>query len=251
MTAGLWDSHCHLQDPRCAGRIPELLARARVAGVAGAVCCATREADWDPVLDLARAHPAIAPMIGLHPWFVAEAAPGWDDRLRARLAATGAGVGECGLDFAPGRPDRALQEAAFERQLALAVELDRPVAIHCVRAWGALVDRLRATGLPAAGALVHAFSGSPETAAELQALGVHLSFGPAATRDRAGRAALALAGADGDRLLVETDAPFGAPEPALAAAVAVDAARLRGEDPDALAVRLGRNAHRLFGRMTA
>jgi TatD DNase family protein len=251
MIAGLWDSHCHLQDPRCAGRVPELLGRARVAGVDGAVCCATGEADWEPVLALARAHPGVVPMLGLHPWFVAGAAPGWADRLRERLAATGAGVGECGLDFAPDRPARALQEAAFERQLALAADLDRPVAIHCVRAWGALLERLRATGQPPAGALVHAFSGSPETAAELQALGAHLSFGPAATRDRAGRAARGRAGADPGRVLVETDAPFGAPEPAQAAAVAVAAARLRGEDPDALAVRLAGNAQRFFGRLTA
>lgn len=251
MIAGLWDSHCHLQDPRCAGRVQELLARARVAGVAGAVCCATGEGDWEAVLGLARTHPGLVPMVGLHPWFVADAAPGWVERLRERLLATGAGVGECGLDFAPDRPERALQEAAFGRQLALAVELDRPLAIHCVRAWGALLDHLRRTGLPTAGALVHAFSGSPEAAAELQDLGVHLSFGPAAVRAGAGRAARALAGADPDRLLVETDAPFGAPEPAQAAAVAVAAALLRREDPDALAVRLAGNARRLFGRLTA
>lgn len=242
----MWDSHCHLQEPRCAGAVPDLLARARAAGVHGAVCCATREGDWDRVLDLARDHAGIAPMVGLHPWFVLEAAPGWEGRLRERLAATGAGVGECGLDFGPGRPERAAQEAALDVQLALAAELGRPVALHCVRAWGALLVRLRA-GVPAAGALVHAFSGSPEVAAELQSLGVHLSFGPSA-RPGPGRA---LAAAAADRLLFETDAPFGAPEPAAVAGVAAAAAELRQEDPARLWNQVAGNARRLFGRLSA
>lgn len=251
--AALWDSHCHLQDPRLAGALPEVLARARAAGAAGLVCCATGEADWEPVLELARAHPGtaprLAPMLGLHPWWADRAAPGWTGRLRGLLEATGAGVGECGLDFAPGRPERAVQEAVLEAQLRLAVELDRPVAIHCVRAWGALLDRLRSFGIPAAGALVHAFSGSAEVAEELQALGVHLSFGPAAVRAGAGRSAQALAAAAPDRLLFETDAPFGAPEPARVRDVARAAARLRGAPLEPLAAQAERSALGLFGRL--
>ena len=85
MTEATFDTHCHLQDPRFDGRVPEVLARARAAGVTHMVCCATREADWDRVLELARDHDEILPMLGLHPWFVA-AAEGWLGRLRTMAA---------------------------------------------------------------------------------------------------------------------------------------------------------------------
>jgi len=231
MSAGLFDSHCHLQDPRFAGRIPQVVARARAAGVEHMVCCATREADWDRVLELAREHAAVLPMLGLHPWYVAEAEPGWLGRLAERARAAPAGIGECGLDFMAGRPDRALQEAALVVQLRLAIELDLPLAIHCVRAWGRLAALLRAHGIPAAGAMVHAFSGSAETAAQLQGLGLHLSFGP-------GREPPASVAAD--RLLFETDAPGdGEREPAQVAGAA---------GPER-AAQAGRNARRLFRRL--
>jgi TatD DNase family protein len=231
MPTGPFDSHCHLQDPRFAGRIPEVVARAQAAGVTHMVCCATREADWDRVLELAREHACILPMLGLHPWYVAEAEAGWIGRLRARAEASRAGIGECGLDFTAGRPGRALQEAAFTAQLRLAAELDLPLAIHCVRAWGPLAALLRAHGIPAAGALVHAFSGSREMAAELQRLGLHLSFGP-------GRELLDSVAAD--RLLFETDAPgSGEREPAQVAAAA---------GPER-AARAGENARRLFRKL--
>lgn len=224
MTQATFDTHCHLQDPRFEGRVPELLARAQAAGVTHMVCCATREADWDRVLGLARDHPCVLPMLGLHPWFVPEA-QGWLDRLRARLRAPRIGIGECGLDFSPGRPGRAGQEAAFEAQVRLAIELDRPLSIHCVRAWGRLLDLLRRTGIPAAGAALHAFSGSTEVAVELQGLGLYLSC-PGSSPP----AALPT------RLLYETDAPGpGGREPAQLAQTA---------GPEAAQVQ--ENARRLF-----
>jgi TatD DNase family protein len=252
MTGPCFDAHCHLQDPRLNRRIPEVLARAREAGVAHMACCATREADWDRVLDLARDHAGVVPMLGLHPWFAGDAEPGWAGRLRARLGR--AGIGECGLDFGPGRPGREVQEAAFLAQLRLAMDLDRPVAIHCVRAWGRLVELLRATGIPAAGAMVHGFGGSPEVAAELQGLGLHLSFSGAAVRPGARRGPLALAAAAADRLLLESDAPFGAAageasEPAGLWPLILAAARIRQADPERLAAEVHGNALRFFRRL--
>ena len=129
MIAAQVDSHCHLQDLRFTGRVPEVLARAQAAGVGHLVCCGTREADWDRVLELARDHPPVLPMLGLHPWYAEAAGPDWLGRLRERVLASGAGIGECGLDFAEGRPGRAVQEAAFQAQLRLAIELDLPLAM--------------------------------------------------------------------------------------------------------------------------
>jgi TatD DNase family protein len=245
MESALTDAHCHLQDPRFEGRVGAALARAAAAGVERAVCCATREEDWDAVLDLGRAHPPVLPMLGLHPWFAHQAAAGWPTRLRSRLEPVRAGVGECGLDFSPGRPDREIQETAFAIQLRLAAELDRPLAVHCVRAWGRLAALLRAHPRPAAGGLVHAFSGSPETALELQRLGFYLSF---AALD--GRNDRSLAAVAADRLLLETDAPYGRAEPAETVAALEAAARIRQADPAALAAQVRANGRSLFGRLS-
>jgi TatD DNase family protein len=254
MIPSLFDSHCHLQDPAFAADLPAVLDRAQVAGVSHMVCCGTREQDWPQVLAI-RGGPVLA-MLGLHPWFVAEARPGWLQRLREQLLQGRLGIGECGLDFAPGRPERDLQEAACAAQLRLAVELDLPVAIHCVQAWGRLPAILKQTGIPAAGAVVHAFSGSAESARELQALGLHLSFAGSITRPGGKRGPLALAATAADRLLLETDAPDLAPagiegdnQPANLLRVAAAAAQIRGEAFAVLAAQTHANACRVFRRL--
>ncbi|WP_243304363.1 TatD family hydrolase [Geothrix oryzisoli] len=140
------------------------------------VVCGTCEADWQAVLAHAASHPQVLPMLGLHPWFVEDAAPGWAARLEALLRSHPAGLGECGLDFARKAADRGGQETALRVQLRLAHDLRRPVALHAVKAWGTLLEVLREEGVPASGVLVHAYSGSLETARELQAMGVFLSF---------------------------------------------------------------------------
>jgi TatD DNase family protein len=226
MTGAYFDTHCHLQDPAFAGRIPEVVERARAAGVTHMVCCATRETDWDRVLELAREQACILPMLGLHPWFAAAAGPGWLERLRTRAQAFRIGIGECGLDFSKEHSDRSAQEAAFEAQVRLAIELHRPLSIHCVRAWGRLLELLRRTGIPAAGGALHAFSGSAEVAAQLQELGLYLAQGPGAK----------VPAALPTRLLYETDAPGqGDREPAQVAQAA---------GPEAAQVQ--ENARRLF-----
>jgi TatD DNase family protein len=220
----LFDAHCHLQDLP-PGEVEAALGRARDAGIQRMACCATGEDDWGAVLALAEAHPEVVPMLGVHPWKVAAARPEWEDRLEALLRDHRAGVGECGLDFARRPVDRAAQLDALRRQVRMATRLRRPVALHCVHAWGALTQLLRQEGVPPAGAMLHAFNGSLDTARELQALGLFLSFrtlGPG------------LAAVRNDRLLLESDGP----EPARMAALLADAPALDLSQ---------RNAERFFG----
>lgn len=232
-----FDAHCHLQDLP-PDRAEAALARARAAGVVRLACCATSEADWEAVLGLARTHGEVVPFLGLHPWKVREANPGWAGRLEASLANSRAGLGECGLDFARRPVEREPQIHALRLQLNLANRLGRPVALHCVRAWGALLAALDAEGVPPAGALVHAFSGSSETARELQARGLFISF--AAPRPE-------LAGIRDDRLLLESDTAGPGALPALLAA----AAAIRGCQERELAALTFRNAERCFKELLA
>lgn len=254
------DVHCHLQDPRLAGDMTGVLARARRAGVEAIGVCGTCESDWERVLDLARNHSCVVPMLGLHPWCVKEAQPGWEGRLESRLRESGAGLGECGLDFVEDGCDREAQEAALCVQLRLARALEVPLAVHCRKAWDSLRRLVRAEGLPAAGALLHAFGGSAEIAREMQALGFSLSFGCSIADPMQRRAAQVLPVVRPERLLFETDAPDLPPrhldgwpedapnEPALLPLVAEAAGRLRGESPERVAGLALDNARKMFAR---
>ncbi|MFZ1375936.1 MAG: TatD family hydrolase, partial [Geothrix sp.] len=137
------------------------------------------------------------------------------------------------------------QEQAFRLQLRLAHALHRPVAIHAVRAWGRLLDLLREEGVPPAGTLVHAFSGSAETAAALQAMGVFLSFSPEGLGSTRTKVHETLRAVPSSHLLLETDG-VGDLEQVIAMAAA-----LRGVAAEDLAARTWKNGLRCFKELMA
>lgn len=254
------DAHAHLQDPRLGKDLAGVMARARIVGVCAVAVCGTREADWQEVLDLAREDSGIVPMLGLHPWYVKQALPAWERRLGDALGRSGAGLGECGLDFAVEDGDPTAQESAFRAQVRLARELDRPLSIHCRKAWERLLSIVREEGLPESGAMIHSFSGSAEMVSELQKLGFHLSFSCSITNPTNRKAAKVLPTVRPDRLLLESDAPDLPPrhlegwdpdapnEPANVRLVAEAAARLRGEPLERTLELAFANSRRFFGR---
>ena len=207
--------------------------------------CGTCEADWEAVLAHAASHAQVIPMLGLHPWFVAKASTAWASRLETLLRFHRAGVGECGLDFARKDADQATQEAAFRAQLHLAHTLHRPVAMHAVRAWGPLLDLLREEGVPTAGALVHAYGGSAETARALQAMGVFLSFSGELLKEDRPKLQEALRAVASSHLLLETD---GTADLAQVLAVAAD---LRGVSVQHLTAQTWENGQRCFKELLA
>ena len=262
----LFDAHNHLQDTRLAPFLDDVLARARAAGIERMAVKGCSEADWDRVLELAAAHESIHPALGLHPWFVAERTPEWMKHLERLLREhPAASVGEIGIDRAVEPRDDADQEAVFLAQLELARDLDRPVTIHCRRAWGRLIELLDRFGPLPRGLLIHCFGGSAETAAELLRRGAFLSFSGTLTRPDPRKAAAAIRTVPADRLLLETDAPdllprtvpadrpfrderTGRPlnEPAFLSFVLERAAELREEDPQRLAEQTFANAECFF-----
>jgi len=177
------DSHLHLQAQSLELTLDSILERAEKAGVERMFCNATREEDWQAVINLADrgkdggGGQVIVPFLGIHPWFAENAGTGWEERLLARLQECPAGIGEIGLDKCC-RADFDRQQRVFEAQLRMASALRRPVAIHCVKAWGLLLEILEhlaaAKQLPTI--MIHAYGGSTETLQRLIGLGCFISF---------------------------------------------------------------------------
>ena len=260
------DAHCHYQFAEVPYAAVEL---ARSEGVGYAVINGSSPADWADVAALAVRDPRNLPSFGLHPWDVPAAPAGWLDELRrVLLAHPAAGVGEMGLDRWIEGFDPDAQEAAFRAQLALAVELDRPLTIHCVRAIGPLMDILRSAAPPRRGFLLHSWNGPVELVPELARLGAYFSFSAHHFPERKAHLRVQFAAAiPPERILVETDAPAlcPAPEyrvhelPASAEGVEqnhpsnlrrnlVELARTMGVTPEQAAARTGANFARLFLR---
>lgn len=258
----LLDAHNHLQEEVLVPYVAGILERARAAGVGEMWCNGTAEDDWQAVLDLATAHREIVPFFGLHPWFVKDRSPDWLARLEHFLDAVPSGVGEVGLDRYLEDRDEPAQEAVFRAQLALASERGLPVSVHCLRAWGWLLEVL-ATLDPLPRLLIHAYSGSAEVVQALTAMGAYFSFGGNVLGPNHLRARAALLAVPLDRLLIETDAPALLPpaglrphvlqtgagesynEPANLPCIAEGIAELRGLSLDQLTDITNENASRL------
>lgn len=205
----LYDAHNHLQDERFGGRQDELIADARAAGVARMVVNGSSADDWPAVADLARRFPDIVqPSFGVHPWYLHEQPGDWFQQLEQYLHAfPRAGVGEIGLDR--WKPNLLWdgQVESFRAQLALAARLNRPASIHCLKAWGALIDALEATPRPACGFLLHSYGGAPDLVPRLAALGAYFSLPGCFLHARKSKQLDTFRNIPIDRLLIETDAP--------------------------------------------
>ena len=250
----LFDSHCHLDDPRFDPDRAAVLGRARQAGIGQIVVPATTAARWPHVRAVSRADAGIHPAYGLHPMFIDEHQPQHLDALERQLADGDAvAIGECGLDFSAPHWDPTQQRHYFDAQLSLARQSGLPLIIHARKAVEEVISRLKRAG--GVRAVVHSYSGSIEQARQLADLGVHVSIGGPMTHDRAQRLHKLVATLPDWQLLLETDAPDQPDacctgqrnEPARLAVIAGFAARLRSTTPQALASLTSANARRLFG----
>jgi TatD DNase family protein len=224
------DSHCHLTAKAFAEDLPEVLARARAAGIARMVTIGTSPRDWDAALALAAAEPDVSVACGLHPHEAA--AGGWEGLRRLGVVA----IGEIGLDYHYDFAPRDKQREAFAAQLQLAHQRGLPIIIHEREAADDVLAILDREGCPPG--VWHCFSGDAALAREVLARGLHLGFGGLATFPKGTDGIRAAARAcPVERLLLETDAPYLAPvphrgrrnEPAFVADTARFLTDLRGE----------------------
>jgi TatD DNase family protein len=204
---GWTDAHNHLQDPRLGDRAP-IIAAMRATGVTRCVVNATCEEDWEAVEEIARAHPDFAvPAFGIHPWRAYTARDGWQERLARILEKhPAASIGECGLDQWVSSPLISIQFPVFTDQLRIAREMQRPLTIHCLKAWQPLFDAFTHEKPPAT-FLMHSFGGSIETARRIIPLGAYFSFSGHFLHERKHAMLEVFRQLPHDRILLETDAP--------------------------------------------
>ncbi len=204
----LIDAHNHLQDRRLAPRLGKIAQSLAPLGPPQMMVNGMTVEDWDAVERLAARYPWVIPNYGLHPWFLAWRPTDWESQLRARLEADPrAGIGETGVDRWMAEPDVDAQQEVLRGHLALAREFDRPMTIHCLRAWEPLLEALRASPPPGRGFLMHAFGGSREIMERLVGWGAFFSFNPSFLAEGREKKRAVYREIPSVRLLVETDAP--------------------------------------------
>ncbi|MEG1687614.1 MAG: TatD family hydrolase, partial [Angelakisella sp.] len=211
MVNGIFDSHAHYDDPRFDEDRDTLLPALQQDGIAAIMNIGADLATSQHAVQLAGQYDFCYAAVGLHPQEAEGAPTGYLDTLAA-LAQNGRvkAIGEIGLDYFRFEGDRQCQQRIFCEQLELAATLSLPVVIHNRDAHADTLDivkRYRPAGV------VHCFSGSAELATELVKLGFYLGFTGVITFKNAHRAVAAAAAVPLNRLLVETDCPYLAPEP--------------------------------------
>ncbi len=212
MREPLLDSHVHLSSKPIVDQVDKHLERARQAGVSGWVVPGVRPGDWACMKTIADRFAAVFLAPGVHPMEEAQ----WNSAVRERLAALlqhsqVVAVGEIGLDK---RLDVSVkrQEEVFLEQIELASQRALPVIIHCCQRYGRLLELLDRVGF-SHGGVFHGFSGSLEVAQEGWKRGFALGIGGLVTRPESRRLRGVVQALPPEALVLETDAPDGAPHP--------------------------------------
>jgi TatD DNase family protein len=239
LPAPLFDAHLHLQDERLTPCRTQVIDDLRAAGIQRWVVNGTCEADWEAVAQLANEYPEVLPCFGLHPWQTKGRSEHWQAQLLDYLEKyPHAGVGEIGLDKWIRGYDLDDQEIVFRAQLELAVELQRPAMIHCLKCHGRLLEVLKDSNLPADYRfLLHSYGGPQEMVADFAKLGAMFSFSGYFLEERKAATRDAFAAVPIERLLIETDAPdMPLPEALLTATLPSNAGSKRLNHPANLPV---------------
>lgn len=237
------DTHIHLQDykQKCA---TDIIKAAEKAGLKKLVCAAVLEADWQRIAALAEQYPeTVVPAFGLHPWYLQDISNDWQVHLEQMLRVfPQALVGETGLDRLR-QSDKQPQFDIFQTHIALAKRYCRPLLVHAVKAaewldecWKILPQKF----------VMHSFNGRMDLQQKAIRVGGYISFSASIFKNRDKEQLIRAVPVN--RLLVETDGPYQAPEkgsesnPDFIPRLIETIAEIRGEEKDFLAQEIYQNS---------
>lgn len=211
----LVDSHCHLNFPDFACELDAIVDRARSAGVEHMLTICTRVRAFREVLAIAERFPDVTCSIGTHPHYASEER---DVTVSDIVALTShprvVAIGEAGLDYFYQKGSREDQKAGFRAHIAAARETGLPLVIHTRDADADTSQILREEMVRGPfKAVLHCFTGGRALAEIGIELGFYVSFSGILTFPKSGELRTIAASLPADRLLVETDSPYLAPQP--------------------------------------
>ncbi len=258
------DSHVHLNRREFGDELPDLLARAEAAGVAGFLNVGYDLATSRESIALAESDPRILAAVGIHPHDAEEIADDQGnatsegaDRLKEleQMAAHPrvVAIGEIGLDYFRDLSPRTTQDTAFSLQLRLAERVGLPVVLHVRDAWRETLELVDRVGVPSCRGVLHSFSGGPEEMEWARERGLLLGIGGPVTYKNSTLPEIVTA-AGLDMILLETDAPWLPPvphrgkrnEPAYVAHTRDMVAALTGVSSEEVVARTTANFRALF-----
>ena len=252
----LFDSHCHVDEEKFDEDRETVLKHMAENGVTRYAVVGSDLVTSEGCVRFASEHNGAIAVTGVHP----HEAKGWTDETADRLAewyrsGQTVAIGEIGLDYYYDLSPREIQQKVCRQQMELAYELGAPVAFHIRDAHQDMLDLMKSMKKKLTPGIIHCFSGSTEIAKEYLKLGYYISFAGPVTFKKAPKLQEAALIVPDDRLLIETDSPYLAPEPvrgrrnepANVRYVAMKLAEIRGTDFEVVASQTYENAMKIYG----
>ena len=253
----IFDTHAHYDDEQFDADREELLSGMKAGGVGMIVDAAATVASWDKILELTEKYPFLYGSVGVHPDEVGDL----NEENFARMSELAdrkkiVAIGEIGLDYYWDKEGHDLQKYWFIRQLELAGEKKLPVMIHSREAAADTMEIMKKYGKDRNG-VIHCYSYSPEMALEYVKLGYYIGVGGVVTFKNAKKLVQTVSELPLDRILLETDCPYMAPEPHRGTRndssnipyVISKIAEIKGTTPDEVERTTRANAFELFTRV--
>jgi TatD DNase family protein len=252
----LVDTHAHLDQKELAADRQGVLDRARAAGVEAIIAIGVSAATSQAVAALAGETDGVFAAVGIQPNYTAEVQAGdWEQIVELTRRPKVVALGETGLDRYWKDAPFEVQQDYFDRHLRLSQQLDLPFVVHMRECEEDVLVMLREANRrgPLRG-VMHSYTGTAEGAAECVALGLHISFAGMVTYKKSDALRAVAVTVPADRILVETDSPYLAPEPlrgkrnepANVVHTATRLAEARGESLPAFFAQTTANARELF-----
>ena len=257
-SAGLVDSHAHIQGSEFAADVAQVIRQAQAAGVERIIVVggAGELSSNDAALAIATSYPGLFATVGMHPHDAKRVSDEDLKRLKELIRNPKVvAVGETGLDFYYDHSPREIQIELFCRFIHMARQAGLPIVVHNREAQREVAELIRNEGKRELRGVIHCFTGDYEAARAFLDLGFYLSFTGIITFKNADSLRDVVRKLPLDRILVETDSPYLAPvphrgkrnEPAFVRFVAETVARVRGVALEEVAHATSLNAQRLFG----